>query len=930
MTKEILNRIAIAEGCVLLKNKDSVLPLKGDDEISIFGRCQLDFYKSGTGSGGSVHVPYSRNLIDGFDRLRAEGEVIPHINQKLLNTYREWIKANPFDNGNGEWAGEPWFQKEMTFDKKFLSANCKKTQKAIYVLGRTAGEDMDNKAEKGSWFLTDDEKKCLEEICTFFSQVIVVLNVPNILDLSWLLEKPFANKIKGLLFCWHGGMDGGSGLADPLCGKRYPSGKLTDTIALSIDDYPSAKNFGSAENEFYKEDIFVGYRYFYTFAKEKILFPFGFGLGYTSFSLEAESISYSDFLFCVKVSVTNTGNEKGKEVVQVYAECPQGKIGKSKRILCGYKKTPELSPGESCRIEISFSEYSISSYDDSGLSGFANAYVLEKGSYHFLFGNSSKNLSEIFFDEKKTFKLTSTKVIKECSQSCAPRIPFERLCTVEENKKVPLNKSSLVEKINQNIPKEIKFIGNRNLLFEDIKRDPKLINAFIAQLTDEELITLVRGEGMMSRKVTAGIASAFGGTSDALHDKYHIPVAGCADGPSGIRLDTGEEASLIPTGTLLASTWNDTLVEDLYAVVGQELYEKNIDLLLGPGCNIHRNPLNGRNFEYYSEDPLLSGKIAAAAVRGLSMSGAIGTIKHFACNNQESHRRTENSIVSERALREIYLKPFEIAVKEGNASAVMTSYNGLNGMWCASNYDLTQSILRGEWNFTGIVMTDWWAGMTDCVNGNKESAPSTQNLSAMVRARTNLYMVVPNDSADKNGLGDNLSSDLAEEKLSRAEIQRSAKDILLFLMKTKAANNPLKPLRNEMEIPAEEKNISSGGKIFTGEGSVSFSENKYAWIKIEEEGVYNISGTFVKEADDLSQSVTNILFNGKVAGSFSCRSTQGKPMSATVGQPHLFKGFYKVEVKETKAGINLLEVSIRSDKRLPANTEKDLGLNTNK
>src|SRR5690606_20451816 len=307
-------------------------------------------------------------------------------------------------------------------------------------------------------------------------------------------------------------------------------------------------------------------------------------------------------------------------------------------------------------------------------------------------------------------------------------------------------------------------------ILRDVHDGKVSMEDFIAQLSDEDLATIVRGEGMVSPLVTPGTASAFGGVSDRLLS-YGIPVGCTADGPSGIRMDSGDKATQVAIGTLLAATWNVELVEELYVMEGQELLRNNIDTLLGPGLNIRRSPLNGRNFEYFSEDPLISGAFAAACTRGIISGGSYATLKHFACNNQEKHRTKVDAVVSERALRELYLKGFEIAVKDGGANSIMTSYNPINGHWAASNYDLNTTILRGEWGYDGIVMTDWWANMNDPIDGGESSR---QNTYAMVRAQNDLYMVVPNYGAEINAMEDNTLEKLADGTLTRGELQRNA------------------------------------------------------------------------------------------------------------------------------------------------------------
>jgi len=649
-----LIRETSSQGVVLLRNENETLPFTNSDKISIFGRCQIDYYKSGTGSGGSVHAPFSVNLIDGLENLKKENFSIPEINENLVEFYKEWIKDNPFDTGNGGWACEPWCQKELELSEVTVALASRKSDKAVFVIGRTAGEDQDNKAEKGSFFLTDTEYENIKKLCRYFRSVTIILNVPNIIDLSWVDNADLNGKIKAILYSWQGGMQGGQGLADVLCGKTSPSGKLVDTIAYKLSDYPSSKNFGSATDEIYEEDIFIGYRYFSTFANEKVQYPFGFGLSYTTFDIKTVNYQINELnskLF-IEVKVTNTGNFAGKEVVQVYAKCPQGKLGKSERILCGFAKTKELTPLEAENLKIEIDYYTLASYDDSGLTDYPHSYVLEEGTYSLFVGNSSFTETKIFTSDNKEFELSQTLLIEKLSQNCAPQIEFDRLRPIIKKdgtyemffEKVPVSDENLEEKIRINLPTEIKETSSNPIKFGDVIKDKSLVDAFITGLTENELCTLVRGEGMMSRKVTTGIASAFGGISESLHEKG-IPAVGCSDGPSGIRFDNGKESTLIPIGTLLACTWNPLLIEELYKNLGNEMIDKNIDVLLGPGCNIHRNPLNGRNFEYFSEDPFISGIMAISVCKGLSYSGAIGTLKHLTLNNQETHRRTENSVV---------------------------------------------------------------------------------------------------------------------------------------------------------------------------------------------------------------------------------------------------------------------------------------------
>ena len=930
MDFQAIIRASAAQGTVLLKNEGSVLPLKNTDKVSLFGRCHINYYKCGTGSGGSVHTPYSINIPQGFEILKNEGFAVPEINGELVKVYEDWIKAHPYDSGNGEWASEPWCQVEMELSDSLVKNCSEKTDKAVYVIGRTAGEDQDNNRDKGSFYITDTERSNIALICRYFKNVIVILNVSNVIDVSWIDDEEFGGNIRAVLFTWQGGMQGGQACADVLCGKSVPSGKLTDTIAYKLEDYASTKNFGSSTDEIYEEDIYVGYRYFTTFAKEKIQFPFGFGLSYTTFEISDGSYSRCGEKIYVSATVLNTGTVSGREVVQIYCQQPQGKLGKSERILCGFKKTKELQPGESETVKIEIPVKYLASYDDSGATGFAYSYVLEEGTYSFFAGTDCLTENKIFLGgvEGQEFTVEKTYVLEKLTQVCAPEKAFNRIKPGEkkadgtyelEKEPVPLNKVDMAKRIQENLPAEIRAKGTPCTDFSEVVKDKSLVDNFIANLSLKELMTIVRGEGMMSRKVTAGIASAFGGVSEALHEKK-MPAIGCCDGPSGIRLDNGKPATLVPIGTLLACTWNPEIVVDLYEELGKEMVSKNIDVLLGPGCNIHRNPLNGRNFEYFSEDPLVTGVMSVAVCRGLEKAGTFGTIKHFALNNQEEHRRTENSCASERAIREIYLKPFEIAIKEGGAKSVMTSYNGVNGHKSASNFDLNTIVLRNEWKFDGMVMTDWWAAMNDCVKGGDSTG---RNISEMIRARNDVYMVVVNDTADKGGFGDNLEEAIKNGNLSMAQLQLCVKDILLFIAGTKTAHLPLRPLKNEITVNTVLASVPAGAKIYKLEEYATEEEIKSGTVYFEaaEDANYEVFGGYVKDGGDtLSQSITNVLLNGETCGSFECRSTDNRIVYSVAVQLKLKKGFYKVEIDHTKPGIKVAALCLRIEEDSPIST----------
>lgn len=804
-------RQAAAEGQVLLRNENNVLPLKEHTHLAVFGRMQSHYYKSGTGSGGMVNV----NKVTGIlDALKESGRVT--VSEKLMKVYEAWEKEHPFDEGIG-WGNEPWSQEEMQVTDELAEEIGEETDTALVIIGRTAGEDKDNSNCPGSYLLTDREEELLAVVRRHFAKLIVVLNTGNIMDMSF--EDSY--RPDAVLYAWQGGMVGGLGTADVLTGVVNPSGKLTDTIAYAIEDYPSSANFGSGDRDVYQEDIYVGYRYFETAARDRVRYPFGFGLSYTEFTKEVTSFAVQEENAELTVLVKNAGNLAGMEVVQVYVNAPQGKLGKPFMSLAGFAKTRELAPGEMQELAITIPFYGLASYDETGASGFASSYVLEKGVYTFYVGGSVRDAVET---EHMTLK--ETKPVKTLTQALAPVQSFERLKPAEKEdggfffgrEAVPVRRISPAEKRKGNLPAEIPYTGDRGWRLKDVKEGRVSLEAFIAQLGDEELSCIIRGEGMGSPKVTPGTAAAFGGVSKALKE-YGIPCGCCSDGPSGMRLDSGMKAFSLPNGTLLASAFHPELVEELYHYTGIEMVKNKIDVLLGPGMNLHRHPLNGRNFEYFSEDPLVTGKTAAAVLRGLKKAGVTGAAKHFCANNRETRRHFLDSVISERALRELYLKGFEIAVKEGGGDAVMTTYGSVNGLWTAGSYDLNTTILRGEWGFQGIVMTDWWAKINE-----EGKEPSTNNFAAMARAQNDLYMVCPDGAV--NTTNDNTLSSLAAGTLTRGELQRNAMNICGFLLHTRAFD---RFLGNCAEI------------VVTGEGaSEAVKEQEVVYYKVEDEIVIDM------------------------------------------------------------------------------------------
>jgi beta-glucosidase len=904
------SRKVAAEGAVLLKNDGQVLPIAKNKNVSIFGRTQINYYRSGTGSGGSVHVSHTTNLLDG---LRSKKNIT--VNEELAAVYEKWIEQNPFDNGGGGWAAEPWHQKEMPLTDALVKEARTKSDKAIIVIGRTAGEDQDNADAPGSYQLTAEEIAMLKRVTTYFEQTAVVLNVSNIIDMSWMNDESYVHPIPCVIYAWHGGMEGGNAIADVLAGDVTPSGKLTDTIAYSIDDYPSTRNYGNELRSVYEEDIYVGYRFFETFRPDKVQFEFGYGLSYTQFSMESEgatlTVKEGETYVEIGVIVKNTGTDvAGKEVVQVYYEAPQGKLGQPAKALAAFVKTKELQAGESQQLTVSFPVHSMASYDDAGVTGHPYAYVLEAGTYRLYVGNSVKNVVEIDVEGQKGYVVETLQVVEQLQEAMAPTESFTRTKPGARKEdgtyelisaEVPTRKVSLAERIDKNLPNTLEQTGNQGYKLRDVYDQKVSMEAFIAQLSDQDLAAIVRGEGMSSPLVTPGTASAFGGVSDPLFS-YGIPVGCTADGPSGIRMDSGQQATQVAIGTLLAATWNTELVEELYVMEGQELLSNNIDALLGPGLNIRRSPLNGRNFEYFSEDPLISGMFAAACTRGIMKGGSNGTLKHFACNNQEKHRSKVNAVVSERALREIYLKGFEIAVKQGGANSIMTSYNPINGHWAASNYDLNTTILRGEWGFKGIVMTDWWAIMNDVVHGGPADRKYTN---MMVRSQNDLYMVVSNYGAETNVWGDNTIESLANGSLTRGELQRCAMNICEFLMQAPVFSREQVIEETILTFKANPSLSTEQVQALSHNAQVKISAAGSTFMNVEQAGVYRIFAHVMSPDNELAQSACNVTFNDQTVTTIQTNGTEGNWIQLKLVKIELEAGLYELKFDFVKPGMQI-------------------------
>ena len=851
-------RKAIPEGITLLEN-DGALPFSEGEKIALFGRGQFEYIKSGTGSGGRVNCPYVTSVGEELaKRVTLDGEV--------LEFFRKYVKENPYDGGDGWYV--PPCQKQPFLDEEFVKRAAERNEKAVFMLCRTVGESFDCRAEKGSWYLCDEEEQNLYILSKHFKHLIVLINSGNLLDMTWIKRYNV-----GTVVClWQGGQEGGRGTVDVLMGDAFPSGRLADTVADSVDAYPSTAVFGDKVENIHKEDIYVGYRYFQTFAPDKVLYPFGYGLGYTEFDSKLLSATLENDEIKLSLSVKNVGSCAGKEVVQIYSSAPCGKLGKPARELVAFKKTVELAKGQDQSVDFTIPLESLASYDDSGASGFEFSYVLEAGNYKIYAGKNVRDAEPVF-----SFDIPTTRLVRKCEQALAPSVSFERLTTRDGSTPVfepaPLARYDINKRMSDALPEAIELTGDRGIMLKDVAEGRNTLDEFVAQFSPEELMLLVRGEGMSSPKAPVpGTASCFGGITRAWQSKG-VPVITTSDGPSGIRMESNATATCIPTGALLASAWAPEVFHDLFDCFADEMLHYEIDVILAPGMNIHRNPLCGRNFEYFSEDPVLTGKYAAMIAERMTKKGVYCTLKHFAVNSQETNRYTENEILSERALREIYLRGFEIAVKSGYVKAIMTSYNVINGFSAGGCYDLTTTILRGDWNYDSFVMTDWWPTLLDSHNNTNRPHNST----VMVKAQNDVYMCV----ADATLHEDDLKSAFDEGYLTLGELQRCAKNLLRFAMSTLAfrsgRTNELENLNdyNECvfdvdltEVPAKEYELP--------EKRYKTVPRKRITPDVSGEGFYCAEVSYAIDGDSLVQHTFRVFQDSNEPMRIVCSGTNGK------------------------------------------------------
>lgn len=752
-------RALAAESMVLLKNVGNTLPLLGSQEepvpIAVFGVGQVYTVKGGTGSG-NVNNLKTISLLEGLENslsLRPDG--------LLARKYRTWCLSHENMCVEGFMVPKGYYNEEMPLSGEEVRSFSVGNDAAIVVLTRVAGEGADMKAEPGMIYLTEGEKKLMDAVTTHFEKTILLLNTAGYLEIG-----EYAKKFTAVLFMGLPGQDTGA-VADVLTGSVLPSGHLTDTWPLHYTQYPTAQDYsqkhyngniqttmGQQQEQIdvaYTDDIYVGYRYFDSFGVE-VLYPFGYGLSYGKTELAAYSFAATGDRLTVTATVENTGDVyAARQVMQVYLSCPQGKLEQPKQKLCAFAKTKLLAPGEEETLTMEFRLSDFASFDEETCS-----YVLEKGTYYIRLGADSRSTTvcgAVFLPQNVTTLVLSDRMghvpegFKTLTAEGVPAYTYpgekEELEFASQHAVRISAREFRTVKVKYRSPARPLRRGRVDLRLRDVMEKTCSLSEFVAGMDASDLCSLVCGIGMdisgMPENVQQDpdfkppfngilggggmkVRGAAGETAD-LYEKYGIPPISLADGPAGIRIsqkikdDEGEVigqqlCTAFPVGSLLACSWDAEVLRRFGEAVAAEMTEYGVELWLAPGMNIHRNPLCGRNFEYFSEDPLVTGFCAAAITKGVQKHGVGVTIKHFAGNNQEDLRTNSNDIVSQRALREIYLKGFEIAVKQAQPYSVMTSYNDINGMPSANNYDLTTAILRDEWGFKGFVMTDWGGGIS--------------------------------------------------------------------------------------------------------------------------------------------------------------------------------------------------------------------------
>lgn len=823
-----LSKEAAEEGMVLLENENQALPLAQGSKAALFGTGSYGTIKGGTGSGDV----YNRYTISVYDALTSTynisnmawwGEYLKTFEEKKAQAAEEKKDNDYVKYTQGRFGGADSF---LAIDQALTQSDMDKAKAggvttAFYTVSRVSGEGADRTIGKGDYELSEVEYNNIKLIAKNFDKCVVLLNVGGVVDTKFFSE---IEGVDGLVLMSQAGMEGGNALADILTGKTTPSGKLTDTWAKNYSDYPAATtigdNDGDNKQEDYKEGIYVGYRYFDTFNITPA-YEFGYGKSYTNFDVEPLTVAADENNVSVTVNVTNTGDTySGKEVVEVYFSAPDGSIEKPYQELAGFAKTDNLAPGESQKLTVTYKTTEMSSYDEAKA-----AYVMEDGDYIVRVGDSSRNtkvagvltLDKDVVTEQLSNQLTLDKNWKDLSKTgktpysykdeaaqikAAARIALPSAKIKTENNASKIDEKKVTTYLTADAAKDYKAAENEVVETVDaVPANTKLIDvydgkvsmeSFVASLDDTQLANLANGiSGASTSGDTWGadansVTGAAGETSQLYFNSLGIPNTVEADGPAGIRVTaetTDKDGNAVynyctafPIGTLLAQTWNTDLVNRVGKAIGEEMVEIGVTLWLAPGMNIHRDPLCGRNFEYYSEDPALTGYVGSAITAGVQSNKGVGvTIKHYITNNQETNRSAVNTSVSERTLREIYLKGFEMVVKSAQPMAIMSSYNKVNGTYACENFDLLTSVPRGEWGFDGMVMTDWGAG-------------NRAGVDTMMHAGNDLVM--PGRTQDRmiaalqgNPVGTTADPNL-DKTLVRGDIQKCVSRVLTMIMRS--------------------------------------------------------------------------------------------------------------------------------------------------
>ena len=717
---------AATDGIVLLENKGDALPLNKHDNVAIFGRGQYDYSYVGNGSGGDIIPPYKVSPIEAFINHKV------NYDKQVLSIYQKFIKRHPYVNGL--WGAWPYSQKELRLSEDIIKEASLKNDAAIIIISRNSGEDLDQSISKGSWYLSNIEKHNINLISQHFNKTIAVINAPGLMDFSYFKN----SKIDALLFAYQGGQESGNGLYNVIFGNVSPSGKLVDTIA-KIESYPKSCTSLNKKVTDYKEGIYVGYRYFLTYKKEDIIYPFGYGLTYSSFDIGRVNFKKDEDKVNVSFTLLNNGKYQAKQVVELYIKKKLEGIETPSLELIGFTKSKNLLIGGSSNLEINFNLSDLAIFNEN-----TKTYEITKGTYELYLGFDSLNNKPI-----GEFIIEETKVIYD----------YQDLM-------------SLDKKENRVIKNKEPFIYKKDYSFNDVLNNDCSVEDFVASLSFDDLEHLTRGsdDGMFSPLGTKGNAAVIGGVSKHLRE-LGVPVISLNDGPSGVRNEY--TSTLIPNGTMLAATFDTDLVNNIARCLGKELKEVGSNYLLAPGMNIHRHPLGGRNFEYFSEDPILTAKMAISYVSGVQANkGAKAVIKHFMANNQETGRHVNDSRISQKALFEIYLKPFELVIKDANPGCIMFSYNKVNGEYSYYNYDLGRLILKDLWSYQGITMTDWWI-----VKNNDKNLPTQAK---RIRCGVDLFMPGTHKfGKGKKGTDGSLEASLKKDDgIKLIEIQESATNVL--------------------------------------------------------------------------------------------------------------------------------------------------------